>query len=112
MITIEEALAPARIEEIFAVEMLPRLHKSKGIHLRREDATPDTSLNSQPLVFLKIQKIRVRNVLDTRKRRHQSGSQIMTYVMTKPCPVCKQQLTKQRPTDTVQCTCGKHVWQG
>jgi hypothetical protein len=23
----------------------------------------------------------------------------MTYVMTKPCPVCKQQLTKRRPTD-------------
>jgi len=36
----------------------------------------------------------------------------MTYVMTKPCPVCKQQLTKQRPTDTVYCTCGKYVWQG
>jgi len=36
----------------------------------------------------------------------------MTYVMTKPCPVCKQQLTKQKPTDTVQCGCGKHVWQG
>jgi hypothetical protein len=36
----------------------------------------------------------------------------MTYVMTKPCPVCRQQLTKQRPTDTVPCPCGKHVWQG
>jgi len=36
----------------------------------------------------------------------------MTYVMTKPCPVCKQQLTKRRPTDTVLCTCGNHVWQG
>jgi hypothetical protein len=36
----------------------------------------------------------------------------MTYVMTKPCPVCKQQLTKPRPTDTVPCTCGHHVWQG
>jgi hypothetical protein len=36
----------------------------------------------------------------------------MTYVMTKPCPVCKQQLTKRHPTDTVRCTCGKHVWQG
>ncbi len=40
------------------------------------------------------------------------GAKIMTYVMTKPCPVCKQQLTKQRPTDTVPCTCGHHVWQG
>jgi hypothetical protein len=40
------------------------------------------------------------------------GAQIMTYVMTKPCPVCKQQLTKQRPTDTVPCSCGHHVWQG
>jgi hypothetical protein len=36
----------------------------------------------------------------------------MTYIMTKPCPVCKQQLTKQHPTDTVPCTCGKHIWQG
>ena len=36
----------------------------------------------------------------------------MTYVMTKPCPVCKQQLTKRQPTDTVHCPCGKHVWQG
>jgi hypothetical protein len=36
----------------------------------------------------------------------------MTYVMIKPCPVCKQQLTKKAPTDTVQCPCGKHVWQG
>lgn len=38
--------------------------------------------------------------------------QAMTYVMTKPCPICKQQLTKRRPTDSVQCACGKHVWQG
>ncbi len=30
----------------------------------------------------------------------------MTYVMTKPCPICTQQLTKQAPTDTVHCTCG------
>jgi len=36
----------------------------------------------------------------------------MTYVMTKPCPICKRQLTKQGPTDTVHCACGKHVWQG
>lgn len=36
----------------------------------------------------------------------------MTYMMTKPCPICKQQLVKQKPTDTVQCVCGKHVWQG
>ncbi len=36
----------------------------------------------------------------------------MTYVMTKPCPVCKKQLTKQTPTDTVPCSCGNHVWQG
>ena len=34
----------------------------------------------------------------------------MTHVMTKPCPVCKQQITKRQPTDTVLCTCGKHVW--
>jgi len=37
---------------------------------------------------------------------------MMTYVMTKPCPICKQQLTKKVPTDTVQCACGKHIWQG
>ena len=36
----------------------------------------------------------------------------MTHVMTKPCPICKRQLTKRQPTDTVQCACGKHVWQG
>jgi len=40
------------------------------------------------------------------------GVKVMTYVMTKPCPICKQQLTKKVPTDTVQCPCGKHVWQG
>jgi hypothetical protein len=39
-------------------------------------------------------------------------ARLMTYVMTKPCPVCRQQLTKQRPTDTVPCTCGKYVWPG
>ena len=39
-------------------------------------------------------------------------NKVMTYMMTKPCPVCKQQLTKKVPTDTVQCACGKHVWQG
>ncbi len=27
-------------------------------------------------------------------------------------PICKQQLTKQKPTETVPCICGKHVWQG
>lgn len=37
---------------------------------------------------------------------------IMTYVMTKPCPICKQQLTKKKPTETVQSACAKHVWQG
>ena len=26
----------------------------------------------------------------------------MTYIMTKPCPVCTHQLTKQKPTD-IQC---------
>jgi hypothetical protein len=36
----------------------------------------------------------------------------MTYVVTKPCPICKRQLTKQEPTDTVYCTCGKYVWPG
>ena len=25
------------------------------------------------------------------------------YTMTKPCPICKQQLTKQKPTDSVPC---------
>lgn len=39
-------------------------------------------------------------------------NKVMTYVMTKPCPICKQQLTKKVPTDVVQCACGKHVWQG
>lgn len=36
----------------------------------------------------------------------------MTYVMTKPCPICSRQLIKDKPTDTVQCPCGKHTWQG
>jgi|HubBroStandDraft_6_1064221.scaffolds.fasta_scaffold02083_2 hypothetical protein len=35
----------------------------------------------------------------------------MVYTMTKPCPICKQQLTKQKPTETVVCICGQHVWQ-
>ena len=39
-------------------------------------------------------------------------NKVMTYVMTKPCPVCKRQLSKKVPTETVQCTCGQHVWQG
>jgi len=34
----------------------------------------------------------------------------MIYAMTKPCPICKQQLTKQKPTETVPCVCGQHVW--
>jgi hypothetical protein len=42
----------------------------------------------------------------------ESRSKTMTYVMTKPCPICKKQLTKQQPTETVTCCCGKHVWQG
>lgn len=33
----------------------------------------------------------------------------MTYVMTKPCPICKTQLTKQQPTETVTCCCGRHI---
>jgi len=41
----------------------------------------------------------------------QLGAKTMTYVMTKPCPVCRQQLTKKRPTETVHCACGKHIWQ-
>ena len=36
----------------------------------------------------------------------------MTYVMTKPCPICTRQLIKQEPTDSVNCTCGKCVWPG
>lgn len=38
--------------------------------------------------------------------------EIMTYVMTKACPICKRQLTKKMPAETVQCSCGKHIWQG
>jgi hypothetical protein len=30
----------------------------------------------------------------------------MTYTMTEPCPICKQRLTKQKPTETVPCMCG------
>lgn len=33
-------------------------------------------------------------------------------VMTKPCPICKRQLVKKEPTDTVRRVCGNHVWQG
>jgi len=44
--------------------------------------------------------------------RFSQGVKIMTYVMTKPCPICKAQLTKQQPTETVTCCCGKHIWQG
>jgi hypothetical protein len=36
----------------------------------------------------------------------------MTYLMTKPCPICRKQLTKHQPTETVTCCCGHHVWQG
>lgn len=35
----------------------------------------------------------------------------MTYVMTKPCAICKRQLTKREPTETVPCVCGKPTWQ-
>jgi hypothetical protein len=42
----------------------------------------------------------------------QPRSKTMIYMMTKPCPICKQQLTKQKPTETVPCICGQHVWQG
>jgi hypothetical protein len=36
----------------------------------------------------------------------------MTYVMTKLFPICKRPLTKQEPTDSENCTCGKYVWPG
>lgn len=54
-----------------------------------------------------------RRTLGTRRAQpRMNGAKIMTPVMTKPCPVCRQQLTKARPTDTVHCACGKHIWQG
>lgn len=28
------------------------------------------------------------------------------------CPVCRKQLEKKLPTETVPCTCGKFVWKG
>ncbi len=37
---------------------------------------------------------------------------MMTYVMTKLCPICKRQLVRQEPTVSVNCTCGKYVWPG
>ena len=40
------------------------------------------------------------------------GVRLMIYTMTKPCPICKQQLTKQKPTESVPCLCGHHIWQG
>jgi hypothetical protein len=46
------------------------------------------------------------------RQRFSLGVKTMTYVMTKPCPICKKQLTKQHPTETVTCSCGNHVWQG
>jgi hypothetical protein len=55
--------------------------------------------------------LNVHEFLD-RRPQPEREKKVMTYVMTKPCPVCKQQLTKKVPTDTVQCACGKHVWQG
>jgi hypothetical protein len=39
----------------------------------------------------------------------QPRSKTMIYTMTKPCPICNQQLTKQKPTETVPCICGQHV---
>jgi hypothetical protein len=51
-------------------------------------------------------------VTGSRHRVIQPRSKTMTYVMTKPCPICKKQLTKQQPTETVTCGCGNHVWQG
>jgi hypothetical protein len=44
--------------------------------------------------------------------RARRENKVTTYVMTKPCPVRKQQLTKKVPTDTVRCACGQHIWQG
>ncbi|MBV9342730.1 MAG: hypothetical protein JO159_17840 [Acidobacteria bacterium] len=49
---------------------------------------------------------------DVHNAQSRNRRRIMTYVMTKPCPICRQQLTKQTPTETVHCACGKHVWQG
>ena len=46
-----------------------------------------------------------------RKRPLVSEGTAMTYVMTTLSSLhCKQQLTKQKPTDTVRCACGRHVW--
>ena len=28
------------------------------------------------------------------------------------CPICRQQLEKKHPTETVPCCCGKYVWKG
>jgi hypothetical protein len=36
----------------------------------------------------------------------------MTYVMTKPYRICKKQLTKQEPPNTVYCTCENYIWPG
>ena len=30
----------------------------------------------------------------------------------KKCPVCRQQMEKKLPTETVSCPCGKYVWKG
>ena len=37
------------------------------------------------------------------------GEQGYEIRMTKPPPVCKQQLTKKVPTETVPCACGRRI---
>jgi hypothetical protein len=33
-------------------------------------------------------------------------------IWRKLCPVCHQPMTKEHPTDTVACPCGKYIWKG
>jgi hypothetical protein len=60
----------------------------------------------------KVRNFGTRRACWMNRKAQQQEAKTMTYMMTKPCPVCRQQLTKRRPTDTVHCSCGKHVWQG
>jgi hypothetical protein len=45
---------------------------------------------------------------------HQAQSEELMgmYMWQKECPVCRQQLEKKLPTETIPCPCGKYIWKG
>jgi hypothetical protein len=58
------------------------------------------------MLLFSIERRRAWPIVDLRRRHHDiRDDQVLSRLQT-------AQVTKKAPTDTVQCACGKHVWQG